>query len=77
MLLVWLLWVVGVGAGPAPSTTLQDDHQYYTMSVFQNNAGNSFDQNFVDMENADVKHGEIIVLFYSRLHKNGPFCSFL
>jgi len=57
MLLVWLLWVVGVGAGPAPSTTLQDDHQYYTMSVFQNNAGNSFDQNFVDMENADVKHG--------------------
>jgi len=55
MLWVWL-WVVGVGAEqPAPSTTLQDNHKYYALSVFQN--GNAFNENFIDMENAEMKHG--------------------
>lgn len=56
------LWLVGVGVGAAlgaeqPATTQQDNHKYYTLSVFQNNIGGSFDENFIDMENADVKHG--------------------
>ena len=58
MLLAWLLvLVVGVVAADQPSNTIRDNHRYYTMSVFQNNAGNSFDENFVEMENAEVKHG--------------------
>jgi len=57
MLWAWL-WVVGVGADqPAPSTSLQDNHKYYTLSVYQNNIGNSFDENFIDMENAEVRRG--------------------
>ena len=61
MLWVWLLLVVvGVGAEhPSPSSTVQDKHLYYTLSVFQNNNGNSFDDNFIDMENAEIKHGEL------------------
>lgn len=40
-----------------PSTTLEDNHRYYTMSVYQNNEANSFTDNFINMENAEVKEG--------------------
>jgi len=40
-----------------PATTLQDHHKYYTLSVYQNNALKTFDDNFIDMENAELKHG--------------------
>lgn len=57
--MLWVcLWLVGVGAeSPSPSSTIQDNHRYYTLSVFQNNIGNSFDENFIEMENAELKHG--------------------
>jgi hypothetical protein len=69
--LAWLLVGVGVGSSPtpgaervnpppptnhAPSSEVQDDHRYYTLTVTQNNAANSFDDNFIDMEHADVKN---------------------
>ena len=44
-----------------PATTLQDHHKYYTLSVYQNNALKTFDDNFIDMENAELKHGNVLV----------------
>ena len=62
--MLWvLLLVVSVGA-EAPSSTVEDDHRYYTLSVYQNNEDNSFTDNFINMENAEVKEGESIVTFY-------------
>jgi len=40
---------------PAPTSTVTDDHKYYTLTVYQNNINKSFDDNFIDMENAEVK----------------------
>jgi len=68
MLWAWL-WVVGVGADQfGPSTTLQDNHKYYTLSVYQNNIANSFEENFIDMENAEIKQGELYNLNSSNFH---------
>ena len=30
---------------------------FYTLSVYQNNAGGTFDESFIDMETAEVKKG--------------------
>ena len=43
---------------PPPSNTVRDDHKYYTLEVYQNNNNKSFDDNFIDMENAEVKSGK-------------------
>ena len=45
---------------PAPASVVQDSHyySYYTLSVFQNNVKNSFDENFIDMEKAEIKQGK-------------------
>ena len=43
---------------PAPASVVQDSHRYYTLSVFQNNVKNSFDENFIDMEKAEIKQGK-------------------
>ena len=43
---------------PPPSNTVRDDHKYYTLEVYQNNNDKSFDNNFIDMENAEVKSGK-------------------
>merc|ERR1719422_1850871 len=40
---------------PQPTSTVTDDHKYYTLTVYQNNINKSFDDNFIDMENAEVK----------------------
>merc|ERR1712117_174328 len=40
---------------PAPTNTVTDHHKYYTKTVYQNNANKSFDDNFIDMENAEIK----------------------
>jgi len=45
------------GAADSPSNTVQDSHKYYNLSVYQNNAAQSFDKNFIDMESAEIKHG--------------------
>jgi hypothetical protein len=71
--LAWLLVGAGVGwSSPAPgeeqvnpppptdnapSSSVQDNHRYYTLTVTQNNAANSFDDNFIDMESAEIKTG--------------------
>ena len=75
MLLTWLLvGVAAVRATPTPgaehaptpptehvpSSSVQDDHKYYKLSVYQNNAIKTFDENFIDMEAAEIKAGEII-----------------
>lgn len=38
-----------------PSDTVTDQHRYYTLTVSQNNEHKSFDDNFIDMESAEVK----------------------
>ena len=43
---------------PAPTNTVTDHHKYYTKTVYQNNANKSFDDNFIDMENAEIKSGK-------------------
>ena len=43
----------------SPSNTVQDTHKYYNLSVYQNNAAQSFDKNFIDMESAEIKHGNL------------------
>ena len=71
MLSAWLLvWVAAVRATPGaehaptppsehvPSSSVQDNHKYYTLSVYQNNAVTTFDDNFIDMERAEIKAGE-------------------
>lgn len=45
------------GGDDSPSNTVQDTHKYYNLSVYQNNAAQSFDKNFIDMESAEIKHG--------------------
>ena len=47
------------GADDSPSNTVQDTHKYYNLSVYQNNAAQSFDKNFIDMESAEIKHGNL------------------
>ena len=42
-----------------PSETVTDQHRYYTLTVSQNNEHGSFDDNFIDMESAEVKSGKI------------------
>ena len=63
MLLVLLVTMVMVSGhtptpdDPPPTSTVTDDHKYYTLTVYQNNEHKSFDDNFIDMENAEVKSG--------------------
>ena len=47
-----------LGHDPPPTSTVRDDHKYYTLEVYQNNQHKSFDDNFIDMENAEVKSGK-------------------
>ena len=58
-----------------PSDTVSDQHRYYTLTVSQNNENMSFDNNFIDMESAEVKSGKnkytvfcIIMLFVISPH---------
>ena len=55
---------------PQPTSTVTDDHKYYTLTVYQNNINKSFDDNFIDMENAEVKSGKVyiepITILYGR-----------
>ena len=53
-----------------PSDTVSDQHRYYTLTVSQNNENMSFDNNFIDMESAEVKSGNfcIIMLFVISPH---------
>ena len=44
-----------------PSDTVSDQHRYYTLTVSQNNEHKSFDDNFIDMESAEVKSGKKIL----------------
>ena len=46
---------------PAPTNTVTDHHKYYTKTVYQNNANKSFDDNFIDMENAEIKSGKFLI----------------
>ena len=48
------------GGDDSPSNTVQDTHKYYNLSVYQNNAAQSFDKNFIDMESAEIKHGNLV-----------------
>ena len=50
---------------PQPTSTVTDDHKYYTLTVYQNNINKSFDDNFIDMENAEVKSGKV----YTYIHR--------
>lgn len=55
---MWWLCLVGVAVlGVATGKNPIDDHKYYTLAVFQNNAAGSFDKHFIDMENAQLKKG--------------------
>ena len=57
-LLLLACWTAQLGATDPPrSSTVQDSHKYYNLSVYQNNAAQSFDKNFIDMESAEIKHG--------------------
>ena len=62
-LLLLLSWSAEHGAtspgDDSPSNTVQDTHKYYNLSVYQNNAAQSFDKNFIDMESAEIKHGNL------------------
>ena len=40
-----------------PSSKVAESSRYYTLSVYQNNAGGTFDESFIDMETAEVKKG--------------------
>lgn len=55
---------------PVPSNTVQDIHKYYNLSVYQNNVAQSFDKNFIDMENAEIKHGNNITAVTSPLRNS-------
>jgi len=72
MVSTWLLvWVAALGATPTPgaehaptpppehvpTAKVQDNHKYYKLSVYQNNALKTFDENFIDMEAAEIKAG--------------------
>lgn len=61
MLLLLAAWLSAAVAGadmpPPPASVVQDNQRYYTLSVFQNNVQNSFDENFIDMEKAEIKEG--------------------
>ena len=41
-----------------PSTKVVENDRYYTLSVYQNNAGNSFEDNLINMDSAELKKGE-------------------
>lgn len=47
----------GPASGQAPSTKVYDSHRYYELSVYQENTGDTFDNNFINMENAEIKTG--------------------
>lgn len=51
-----------------PSSKVADSHRYYNLSVYQNNAGGTFDDNFIDMESAVVKQGKL--QFLSKIPKS-------
>jgi hypothetical protein len=59
LLAAWLLAGAVAGDMPQPASVVQDNHRYYTLSVFQNNVQNSFEENFIDMEKAEIKQGNI------------------
>jgi len=40
-----------------PSTKVVENDRYYTLSVYQNNAGNSFEDNLINMDSAELKKG--------------------
>lgn len=42
-----------------PSTKVVENDRYYTLSVYQNNAGNSFEDNLINMDSAELKKGEL------------------
>ena len=48
-----------------PSDTVSDQHRYYTLTVSQNNEHKSFDDNFIDMESAEVKSGNQTIILYT------------
>ena len=57
-LLLLACWTAQLGATDPPrSSTVQDSHKYYMLSVYQDNVGNTFDDNFIEMQHADVKQG--------------------
>jgi hypothetical protein len=41
-----------------PASKVEVDHKYYSLSTYQNNAGGTFDDNFISMEAAELKRGE-------------------
>ena len=61
-----------------PSTKVVENDRYYTLSVYQNNAGNSFEDNLINMDSAELKKGEKQLLNWFGLHfvqemdKSGP-----
>ena len=86
MLVTWLLvGVAAVRATPTPgaehaptpptehvpSSSVQDDHKYYKLSVYQNDVLKTFDENFIDMEAAEIKAGEII---FQHQNSRWPVC---
>ena len=58
--------------GP-PSDTVSDQHRYYTLTVSQNNENMSFDNNFIDMESAEVKSGKNKYNVFFTLYPEGKF----
>ena len=65
-----------------PSTKVVENDRYYTLSVYQNNAGNSFEDNLINMDSAELKKGEKQLLSWFGLHfvqemdKSGPPTAF-
>ena len=51
-----------------PSTKVVENDRYYTLSVYQNNAGNSFEDNLINMDSAELKKGEKQLLSWFGLH---------
>ena len=51
-----------------PSTKVVENDRYYTLSVYQNNAGNSFEDNLINMDSAELKKGEKQLLNWFGLH---------
>ena len=52
-----------------PSETVSDQHRYYTLTVSQNNEHKSFDDNFIDMESAEVKSGNKYSIHYMSVNE--------
>ena len=51
-----------------PSTKVVENDRYYTLSVYQNNAGNSFEDNLINMDSAELKKGQKQLLSWFGLH---------